>query len=417
MSEDGRARGRAPVPPRGGTAMPQSTQPPLGAAPAVRLGPGAAPGRPGVDASERHRVRQQRRERLAQTPPRAPRPANDARLAGALARSRAWARPAGLGARIGAYSIDAFACLVLAVSAGFAMRSLLIGVLVLVELAVILLIVESRTGATLGNLMLRLRTARDDAPYSPGVGRGFARGLVQGAGSLIALVGGWAVVATSAADPMRMGRSWADRAGRTLVVRVPSVAERQAWSRSAEAWAQSAAERPVPTPAPQPTIAPGQPAPAPATPQPAPTTALGGPQSETALPPGVVAVDAPLGAAPAPREVGALLLLAFDTGQRAQLRVPAIANLGRRPEPRAADDQLVTVEDPAGSVSKTHLRIEYRGDSIWVTDLGSTNGSRVVDETGESSPLASGARIRLEDGASVRIGQRSFTVAMITGEV
>ena len=369
-------------------------------------------------------------------------------------------------------------------------KSVLIGVLVLVEVAVILLVIEARTGATVGNLLLRQRTARDDAPFSPGVGRGVVRGLVQGAGSLVALVGGWVVVATSAADPLRMGRSWADRAGRTLVVKVPTPAEREAWTQNAEAWAQSSPQQSAvdgDSPAPviqtlgaSPAGALGQPqrqqlgqapvhqlgqspaqapaaagarsgqipvvapqgappvvgGPAPAQPQPvtAPRPPSAHPQAAaqppaaapplapahhpaSAMPPGVVAVDAPIAAAPAPREVGTLLLLSFDTGQRAQLRVPTIANLGRRPDASDPEDQLVVVDDPDGSVSKTHLRLEYRGDSVWVTDLGSTNGSEMVDDTGEASALPRGARMRIDDGASVRIGQRSFTVATITGEL
>ncbi|WP_336659098.1 FHA domain-containing protein [Leucobacter sp. USHLN153] len=351
-----------------------------------------------------------------------------------------------MGARIGAYSIDAAVCLALAAIAWMLTRSLLIGVLVLVELAVILLVIEARTGVTVGNLLLRLRTARDDSPFSPGMGRGFVRGLVQGAGSLVALVGGWAVVATSAADPMRMGRSWADRAGRTLVVKVPSEAERAAWSRSAEAWAQSAPRTATEATA----VPPGATAPqaarpaaatviepdrqerdaavgsirppsatqgAPVASQPGPAEPVPAAEAAPALPEGVIAVDAPIPPAPAPRRTTTLLLLSFDTGQRVQLRIPTVVNLGRRPEASDPADQLVTVEDPAGSVSKTHLRLEYRGDSVWVTDLGSTNGSEMVDDTGEVSQLPTGARVRMETGASVRIGERSFTAATVTGEV
>ena len=472
MSEDARGRARrargagsppAPVAPQYARGVPhqphqaqpapQSTQPPLGSAPAVRMRPGTpVPQGAGAPVGQRARQRPQPSGRPVR-PPKPTRPpartAADTRLAGALARSRAWARPSGVGARLAAYSIDAFVCLAIATGVGIVTRSVLIGVIVVIELAVILLVIEARTGATVGNLLLRQRTARDDAPFSPGVGRALVRGLVQGAGSLIALIGGWGVVATSAADPARMGRSWADRAGRTLVVKVPTPAERQAWSNSAAAWAHQAPVEAVPTntgaaapvsgalsttPAPparvsapvaptgavrgvggapqvghQPTTAPRVAA--------APVDASASQTPAPALPPGVVTVDAPIAAAPPPREIGALLLLTFDTGQRAQLRIPAEANLGRRPDATSAEDQLVAVDDPAGSVSKTHLRLEYRGDSVWVTDLGSTNGSQMIDDTGASSPLAPGARTRLDDGASVRIGERSFTVATITGEL
>ncbi|MGW9019979.1 RDD family protein [Leucobacter chromiiresistens] len=501
--------------------LPQTTQPPLGGAPAVRPMPPQPPvqsqqlpqqqpmppqraqaqqQRPKRARSESHRpagaasaAQRASAQRASNQRPSAQRATAQraspqsssprrATVAAALARSRAWARPAGVGARLGAYSVDAALCLILAAAAWVVTQSPLVGGIVLVEAAVILLVVEARTGATVGNLLLRLRTARDDAPYSAGMGRALVRGLVGGAGSLVALIGGWIVVATSAADPERMGRSLADRAGRTLVVRVPSAAEREMWNRNAQAWALHAPEGgggattgtalgpgavlrtdtpgiappsaphsaggPPPAPLGQPVTAPRAPHPQPQPQSPAipsqpqsQTPAMpsqpqpGAPQSLPAqggadgpaaggadgsaaeLPPGVVPVDAPIAPAPAPREVGTLLLLSFDTGQRARLRIPTVVNLGRRPEPSEADDQLVVVEDPAASVSKTHLRLEYRGDSVWVTDLGSTNGSEMVDDTGAMSVLASGARMRLEDGASVRIGQRSFTVATITGEL
>jgi hypothetical protein len=48
--------------------------------------------------------------------------------------------------------------------------------------------------------------------------------------------------------------------------------------------------------------------------------------------------------------------------------------LGRRPSPDPAHPgaQLISIQD--GTVSKTHARLELRGDRWYVTDLGSTNG-------------------------------------------
>ncbi|WP_244303023.1 FHA domain-containing protein [Leucobacter coleopterorum] len=159
-----------------------------------------------------------------------------------------------------------------------------------------------------------------------------------------------------------------------------------------------------------------------------PNTPSRGPDTGTApprgahgrdLPAGVVPVDAPLAPPPPVRnvEIGEQLLLTFDTGQRAQLPIPVTVNLGRRPDPTEAEDQLLVVQDPESSVSKTHLRLDYRGESVWVTDLGSTNGSEIFDDTGEGTPLSRGVRVRLDDGSRVRIGRRSFTAAIVQGEV
>jgi predicted component of type VI protein secretion system len=132
-----------------------------------------------------------------------------------------------------------------------------------------------------------------------------------------------------------------------------------------------------------------------------------------------VPVDAPIAAPPPvrPVQIGEQLLLTFDTGQRAQLQVPVAVNLGRRPELSDAEDQALVVQDPENSVSKNHLRLEYRGASVWLTDLGSTNGSEIFDDSGAGMVLAPGSRVRLEDGSRVRIGSRSFTVATVRGEV
>lgn len=425
-----------------------------------------------------------------------------ARLAQALAAARAWAQPASTGTRLIAFAIDLLVVFVIAALVWAATKSLLLGVLAVLEVVVILAFLDARRGITVGNLVMRIRTVRDDSPYSPGIARGFLRSLVLGAGSLVGIVGGFVVVATSSGDPMNMGRSWADRVGRTLVVRVPTRAEREAWEQGAEAWAANAlvapgantraahnttsgaarsqqapliapGRMPHATQAPQTPLAhqvpqihqahqapqgaqasqaqasqaqpshlqaetlhdprpnghPQQPSHVPVEsrqlrPVPVPQVERDGGDTgqtppNTGLPTGVVSVESPVASPQPVRQVveGEQLLLTFDTGQRVQLPLPLALNLGRRPEPTEADDQLCIVKDPDSSVSKTHLRLESRGESVWLTDLGSTNGSAVLDDTGEAMPLTAGARVRLEDGYRVKLGNRSFTVATVMGEM
>ncbi|NKF30923.1 FHA domain-containing protein, partial [Pseudomonas sp. BGM005] len=102
-------------------------------------------------------------------------------------------------------------------------------------------------------------------------------------------------------------------------------------------------------------------------------------------------------------DTGALLLI-FDTGQRVQLPLPLAANLGRGPVASAHDDRLVIVTDPDSSVSKTHLRIEHSRGRTWVTDFGSTNGSDVRSDDGQTTELVAGERMLLDDADRVRIG-------------
>lgn len=74
--------------------------------------------------------------------------------------------------------------------------------------------------------------------------------------------------------------------------------------------------------------------------------------------------------------------------------------LGRRPAsdagfPRA---QLVPLDDHTRTVSKTHARLEHRGDGWWITDLHSTNGVLL--------PTYLGSEVEAEPGTAVPAGDR-----------
>jgi hypothetical protein len=76
--------------------------------------------------------------------------------------------------------------------------------------------------------------------------------------------------------------------------------------------------------------------------------------------------------------------------------------LGRRPSPDVSFPraQLVTVPDEARTVSKTHARLELRGERWLVTDLGSTNGVLLRTLMGEE--------IEIEPGTEIDPGERFF---------
>lgn len=99
-------------------------------------------------------------------------------------------------------------------------------------------------------------------------------------------------------------------------------------------------------------------------------------------------------------------------GTRTSLTQPVIA--GRLPAaPRRGDVavQLLVLDSPDGIVSGTHARIEVQGDVVVVTDLNSTNGTRVIIPgkptvllaPGESMALASGAIIDLGDSNRLEV--------------
>lgn len=322
--------------------------------------------------------------------------------------------PASTGIRIAAFTLDVAVVVLLAAVVLVTTRSLLLAGLTVAELAIFFWVLEARTGLTLGNAVLRLRTARADRPYSPGVGRQFVRGIVTGAGFLVA-VGGWIVVASSAWDKSGRRRSWADRVADTVVVSVP-------------AKAPTAAAQAVPAPLAAEPLTPPQVVTlgshgSAVDEDSVPTDARAASQRTAKPIPPVAAPDRPLfevAPAPAPQqaevataaETGALLLI-FDTGQRVQLSLPLAANLGRAPVASAHDDKLVVVTDPDSSVSKTHLRIEHSRGRTWVTDFGSTNGSDVRSDDGQTAELVAGERVLLDDADRVRMGNRSFTISLL----
>jgi len=80
----------------------------------------------------------------------------------------------------------------------------------------------------------------------------------------------------------------------------------------------------------------------------------------------------------------------------------AVVILGRRPsaDPAFPVAQLVPVKDDARTVSKTHARLEQRGEAWVVTDLGSTNGVLVRTLMGDE--------VEVEPGGQLDAGERFF---------
>ncbi len=96
-------------------------------------------------------------------------------------------------------------------------------------------------------------------------------------------------------------------------------------------------------------------------------------------------------------------------GREVQLASPIV--LGRNPM-QEDGTQTVAVADPEFSVSKTHLRLDRDDEAVWVTDLQSTNGARVILPDGSESWLRPSERTRLWPGARVCFGTQSFTLVL-----
>lgn len=101
-----------------------------------------------------------------------------------------------------------------------------------------------------------------------------------------------------------------------------------------------------------------------------------------------------------PRQEWALVT---SEGERIALQQTAV--VGRRPS-RPADlpaAQLIALPDPEKMLSKTHALIELGSTEAWVTDLGSTNGTELLEASGERE-CPPDERIALQPGARLRFG-------------
>ena len=80
--------------------------------------------------------------------------------------------------------------------------------------------------------------------------------------------------------------------------------------------------------------------------------------------------------------------------------------IGRDAAPNAKwpGAQLLSIIDPATSVSKTHAAIEIDSEGLWVTDLNSTNGVVVTQPDGAEFDLDPDDRVQVEPGADIELG-------------
>lgn len=93
-------------------------------------------------------------------------------------------------------------------------------------------------------------------------------------------------------------------------------------------------------------------------------------------------------------------------GDIMELDVPIV--IGRKPALQRVDSgvapRLVAVQSPEQEVSSTHVRIEQSGDAVVVTDLRSTNGTRVHRPGGTADRLRPGESTVVLPGTVVEIG-------------
>lgn len=111
---------------------------------------------------------------------------------------------------------------------------------------------------------------------------------------------------------------------------------------------------------------------------------------------------------PAAAAAESRLWLVSATGDDLAISEPAL--LGRNPVATGETKQVIALTDKK-SISKTHARLEPLGDSLLVTDLGSTNGTRVaLPSQPKMALLRPATPTELPIGSKVAFGDQVFTL-------
>jgi hypothetical protein len=94
------------------------------------------------------------------------------------------------------------------------------------------------------------------------------------------------------------------------------------------------------------------------------------------------------------------------------LRVTGRTVLGRNPDRAMAAPgvELAGIEDPDRTVSKTHAALELRAGTLWVEDLGSTNGTSVQTADGRRTEALPGHPVAASVGDTVWLGELGLQV-------
>ncbi|KQW08051.1 hypothetical protein ASC66_03645 [Leifsonia sp. Root4] len=133
--------------------------------------------------------------------------------------------------------------------------------------------------------------------------------------------------------------------------------------------------------------------------------------AELPQPPRAPAVVPAAAAAAAPLHDGPLTLV-LDSGQRVSLNGGLL--IGRNPSNAVGSIQheLLALPDLSRTLSKTHALIEWAGGEIWVTDLGSTNGTALLGTAETEAPgeaLPAGIRTPVPERWTLALGDRSLS--------
>jgi hypothetical protein len=74
------------------------------------------------------------------------------------------------------------------------------------------------------------------------------------------------------------------------------------------------------------------------------------------------------------------------------------------------DAELIPIDDPAKSLSKTHALLEMSAGTLWIYDLNSTNGVWVTPPGGSAIEVQPGERVEVPAGSTLELGEFSSRI-------
>lgn len=105
-------------------------------------------------------------------------------------------------------------------------------------------------------------------------------------------------------------------------------------------------------------------------------------------------------------------LVLGDGRQVAASASPLVLGRGPVAPPMHPDAAPIVVVDPVRSVSKSHALVVVDGGMLWVTDLHSTNGTKVTNELGEATSCPPGVSIPAGSGWTISLGEYAIQVVL-----
>jgi hypothetical protein len=108
--------------------------------------------------------------------------------------------------------------------------------------------------------------------------------------------------------------------------------------------------------------------------------------------------------------IAPFVTLVLDDDQTQQ--VDSSLLIGRRPDNRAGEEThpLFAWTDLSRTLAKSHALVTWSGTLLWVTDLGTSNGTTLVTDSGERRPLLPGQPTAAAPGWRVELGDRHFDI-------